>query len=344
MNSFIIDLAEKGIVPDFIIRYGIRRLCQKRLYRAKSIGSERVEVEHQEWVEKLLKSPIALVPEKANEQHYELPPQFFEQVLGKYLKYSSGYWLNSKTLNDSEKEMLEITYNRSEIVDSMNILELGCGWGSFTLFMAQRLPNSNITAVSNSNDQREYIQNKCKKMGYSNVTVITADMNDFDTKNKFDRVVSIEMFEHMRNYGKLLKKISNWLNEDGKLFVHIFSHKNLVYPFENNGPDDWMGREFFSGGLMPSRRLLLHFQDHMIIQKMWYMSGEYYSKTANAWLYRMDQNKLKIMELFSETYGKSNAKMWIQRWRIFFMSCAELFGMNNGSEYGITHYLFTKKK
>ena len=343
MLKSLIQFAEKGILPDSLICFGIRSLCRKRLQWAEAFGPGVVEEHHQDWVEKLQKSPIALVPEKANEQHYEVPPAFFEQVLGKHLKYSSGYWPNdATTLDDSESAMLEITFQRAELQDGMHTLELGCGWGSLTCYMAERLPNGRITAVSNSNDQRQYIQQRCRQKGYTNVTVITADMNDFSTNESFDRVVSIEMFEHMRNYGELLRRISTYLKTGGKLLVHIFAHQVLVYPFEDQGPGDWMAREFFSGGQMPSHRLLLHFQQHLHIENMWRISGTHYAKTSCAWLKKMDKNKAAILDIFTETYGRDNAKIWWQRWRIFFMSCAELFGMNQGNEWGVSHYLFVK--
>ena len=278
MLKSLIGYAEKGLLPDSLIRIGIRKLCRVRLNWVKEIGPEALENHHQEWVEKLKNSPIALVPEKANEQHYEVPPIFFQTVLGKYLKYSSGFWPDGvNSLDESEKAMLNITLEHAEITDGMDILELGCGWGSLTCLMAKNFPNSNITAVSNSNDQRIFIMNECKRKGLANVNVITADMNDFDIDKNFDRVVSVEMFEHMRNYHELLKKIDRFLKPSGKLFVHIFSHNQMVYPFEDKGDGDWMAREFFSGGIMPSHKLLLYFQDHLKIDKVWHFSGEHLS-------------------------------------------------------------------
>ena len=343
MLKSLIQFAEKGIIPDRLICLGIRNLCRKRLDWAKKMGHQALEDHHQSWVEKLKQSPIALVPEKANEQHYEVPPEFFEQVLGKHLKYSSGYWPDGiYTLDQSEKAMLDITCERADLKDGMNILELGSGWGSLTCFMAKLLPNATITTISNSHDQGEYIQNHCRQSEIRNVKVITADMNDFKTDDVFDRVVSVEMFEHMRNYQELLRRIRSFIKPGGKLFVHIFSHKVLVYPFEDKGPGDWMSREFFSGGLMPSHRLLLHFQEDLNIEKVWRISGYHYSQTSWAWLEKMDKNKAKIIDIFSRTYGENNAKIWWQRWRIFFMSCAELFGINHGNDWGVSHYLFVK--
>ena len=343
MISKLIELAEKGIIPDYFIRQGIVRNCENRLKNENVSNTEKVSLKKQSWIEQMKESPIALVPEKANEQHYEVPPAFFENVLGKHLKYSSGYWPDGvNSLDESEESMLELSFERAQLADGDSILELGCGWGSLTCYMASKLPNSKITAVSNSKDQKKHILNRCKNQGLDNIEVITADMNDFETENKYDRVVSIEMFEHMRNYKKLLSKVSSWLNDDGKLFIHIFTHQSVVYPFENQGEADWMAREFFSGGMMPSHDLLLHFQDDLIIDDVWSMLGTHYEKTSLAWVNKMDANKDSIMKIFLKTYG-DDAKLWFQRWRIFFMSCEKLFGYNNGSEWGVSHYRFNKR-
>ena len=343
MIKVLINLAEKGFLPDLLIRLGIKRLCGQRLSETNTLGLEALENSHQQWIDLLTKSPVAIVPEKANEQHYEVPPQFFELVLGANLKYSSGYWSKEVfSLDESELEMLKITCERAGLVDGQDILELGCGWGSLTCFMAQKFPNSKITAVSNSKDQRNFIQQKNDKLNLQNIKVFTADMNDFSTDEKFDRVISIEMFEHMRNYDELLKRIDGWLKQNGKLFVHIFSHKEVAYPFEDKGDGDWMAREFFSGGQMPSHRLLMSFPDRMKIEKDWRVSGTHYEKTSLAWLRKMDTNKIEVLELFKTTYGEKDASEWFQRWRIFFMSCEVLFGFNEGSEWGVSHYLFEK--
>ena len=343
MIKALIKLAEKGILPDPLIRLGIKRLCGQRLSEVSALGPEALEESHQQWIDLSTVSPIAIVPEKANEQHYEVPPRFFELVLGANLKYSSGYWPKGvSSLDESEHEMLKITCERAGLVDGQDILELGCGWGSLTCFMAQNFPNSKITAVSNSKDQRNFIEQKNDKLNLQNIKVVTADMNDFSTDEKFDRVISIEMFEHMRNYDELLKRINGWLKQNGKLFVHIFSHKEVAYPFEDKGDGDWMAREFFSGGQMPSHRLLMSFPDRMKIEKDWRVSGTHYEKTSLAWLRKMDTNKIEVLELFKTTYGKKDASIWFQRWRIFFMSCEVLFGFNEGSEWGVSHYLFEK--
>ena len=343
MITLLILLAEKGLLPDAIIRLGIRLLCRQRLVDASNINETLMEQEHAAWIDVLKESPIALVPEKANEQHYEVPPRLFELVLGDRLKYSSGLWPEGvSSLDESEVAMLKLTTDRAGLVDGQDVLELGCGWGSLTLYMAECFPKSKITAVSNSNDQRQFIEARCEERNLKNVEIITADMNDFETTKLFDRVISIEMFEHMRNYEKLLGRVNVWLKNKGKLFVHIFSHQKIAYPFEDNDDADWMAREFFSGGQMPSHRLLMSFPGQMKIEKDWRVSGTHYEKTSLAWLQKMDKNKAEVLELFKKTYGESDANSWFQRWRIFFMSCEVLFGFNRGSEWGVSHYLFEK--
>ena len=343
MITLFIKLAEKGLLPDSLIRLGIKRLCSQRLLQATSFSDADMEKEHAAWIDVLKKSPIALVPEKANEQHYEVPPRLFELVLGKNLKYSSGFWPEgASSLDQSESAMLELTAERAGLFDGQDILELGCGWGSLTLYMAAHFPKSKITAVSNSNDQRQFIEERCRQLKLENISVITADMNDFNAEGLFDRVVSIEMFEHMRNYEKLLGRVNTWLKKEGKLFVHIFSHQKVAYPFEDKDDADWMAREFFSGGQMPSHRLLMSFPEQMKIEKDWRVSGIHYEKTSLAWLQKMDKNKAEVIELFKKTYGEEDASSWFQRWRIFFMSCEVLFGYNHGSEWGVSHYLFEK--
>ena len=344
MLTKLIKLAERGLIPDFLIRNGIKQLCTARLKMEKKLGQEMIEEKNQSWIKTLKNSPVALVPEKANEQHYEVPPSFFEYVLGPHMKYSSGFWpKENMNLENSEKEMLSLSCKRAEIQDGQSILELGCGWGSLTLYIAKKYPNSSITAVSNSADQKDFITKLCQNNSISNISVITSDMNSFSIDKQFDRIMSIEMFEHMRNYKKLLRLLSGFLHDDGKLFVHIFSHRYLTYPFEDNGPGDWMAREFFSGGMMPSHNLLLYFQNDLKIEESWRLSGSHYQKTSKQWLKRMDENQEKIIEVFSETYGNDYAHVWFQRWRIFFMSCEILFGYDNGDEWGLSHYRFKKQ-
>jgi cyclopropane-fatty-acyl-phospholipid synthase len=277
-------------------------------------------------------------------QHYEVPPEFFSLVLGARRKYSCCWFPEgTETLDEAEEKTLALTCERARLADGMDILELGCGWGSLTFWMAERYPRSRITAVSNSGTQRAFITACCRERGITNVDVVTADMNHFDTGKGFDRIVSVEMFEHMRNYALLLRKIASWMRPDGKLFVHMFCHREYAYFFETEGEDNWMGRYFFSGGIMPSDDLLLYFQDDVVLEDHWRVDGTHYKRTANHWLANMDARKEGILSVLERTYGKQDAALWFQRWRIFLMACAELWGFRNGQEWWVAHYLFKKR-
>ncbi|KAH7439542.1 hypothetical protein KP509_04G066200 [Ceratopteris richardii] len=294
-------------------------------------------------IQALRELPIAINTEAANEQHYELPVEFFKLVLGRHLKYSSALF-NSEcyTLDEAEEAMLAIYCERACLRDGQTVLDLGCGWGSLSLYIAKNFPNCKITSVSNSARQKKLIEDECRRMGYSNVSVLTCDMNSFEANASFDRIFSIEMFEHMKNYEKLLYKISTWMHADSLLFIHIFCHKTFAYHFEDNCDDDWMARFFFTGGTMPADNLLLYFQSHVSIEDHWNVNGKHYSKTSEEWLKRMDANAERLKPLFHETYGSEAGKWWVY-WRTFFIAVSELFGYNDGEEWMVSHYLFKKK-
>ncbi|MBS1500714.1 MAG: class I SAM-dependent methyltransferase [Bacteroidetes bacterium] len=336
-------LIEQNRVPDFLLRRGIRKLLRQRL-RDENKGGVEAQQEHlMKLIEQLKSSPIAVNTYEANQQHYEVPTQFYQYCLGKNLKYSSGYWKQGVTdIDTSEDDMLELTCQRAELQDGQQVLELGCGWGSLSLHMAATYPQSRFTVVSNSRTQKAFIDEKAKERGITNLTVITADMNIFSIDGQFDRVVSVEMFEHMRNWQLLMQKVASFLKPNGKVFIHIFTHREYAYLFEVKDETDWMSKYFFTGGIMPSDDLLFYFNDHLAVEKHWHVSGSHYGKTSEAWLKNMDAHKAEIIPLFEETYGKAQALKWWVYWRIFFMACAELWNYNNGNEWMVSHYLFRK--
>ncbi|MCW8955906.1 MAG: cyclopropane-fatty-acyl-phospholipid synthase family protein [Gammaproteobacteria bacterium] len=338
-----INWVEQGYVPDNLVRKGIKRLLKTRLDEIFANDREQAETLKHEFIASMKLSAIAIAPEMANQQHYELPVRFYELVLGEHNKYSCSYWTEqTKTLDKAEQNALEISCQHAQIDNGQHILELGCGWGALTIWMAQHYPDSQITAVSNSSSQKQYIEDLADTLRINNVQVITCDMNDFDTDETFDRVVSIEMFEHMRNWQLLLNKIAGWLNHDGKFFMHVFSHCHAPYAFEVKHSSDWMSEHFFTGGMMPSDDLPLYFQNDLKISTSWTWNGGHYAKTSNAWLSKMDANKQLLMPLLLTTYGQDQVNTWWHRWRLFFMACAELFAYDNGQQWHVRHYLFEK--
>ena len=339
----LLGLAERGLLPDAAVRLGIRRLCAQRLREEGAGGLRAQAIRHAQRIAMLRASPVAIHTEAANAQHYELPPAFFEHCLGPRLKYSSCYYpRGDESLDDAEVAMLQLYAARAELADGQDILELGCGWGSLTLWMAERFPSARITAVSNSRPQRQHIEAQCRLRGLSNVRVLTDDANRLELDAAaFDRCVSVEMFEHMRNYDTLLERVARWLRPGGKLFVHVFCHRTLLYPFETAGEDDWMGRHFFTGGLMPAADTLLWFQRDLRIEERWLLDGRHYQRTANQWLQRQDESRDAVLSVLAEAYGAGLAPLWAQRWRMFWMACAEMFGYADGQEWGVAHYRFT---
>jgi cyclopropane-fatty-acyl-phospholipid synthase len=340
----LIDLCERGWIPDALLRHGIRRLCAARLADEGAGDAAVADARFRTLLAELRGSAVAIETAAANAQHYEVPTRFFELCLGKRLKYSSCYYpTGDETLDQAEEAMLALVGERADLADGQRILELGCGWGSLTLWMAERFPSARITAVSNSATQRAHIESACMARGLGNVEVLTRDVNALDLPGaSFDRCVSIEMFEHMRNYEVLLARIAGWLAPGGALFVHIFCHRHLMYPFETSGEDDWMGRHFFTGGLMPSADTLLHFQRDLRLEERWLLPGTHYQRTANHWLANQDAHREEVLSVLASAYGPGQAHLWSQRWRMFWMACAELFGYRGGNEWLVAHYRFRR--
>ena len=336
-------MAERGLVPDWLVRCGIRRLLRHRLNQ-ESDRSGSTSLDLQRFADELRSAPIAIEADSANEQHYEVPASFYEQVLGPRLKYSCGYWPSPETqLAESEDLMLDMTCRRAELEDGMEILDLGCGWGSLSLWIAEHYPKCNITAVSNSHSQRRFIEDRCRKLGLQNVQVRTCNIAQLELDNKFDRVLSVEMFEHVRNYHLLLRKIRSWLVDGGRLFVHIFCHREMAYAFEDRGTSDWMSRHFFTGGIMPAENLLAQFQDDVQLEEQWRVSGLHYARTCEAWLQNLDRHHDQLLETLGPSTSETPTQVELQRWRMFFMACAELFRYHNGNEWFVGHYRFRKR-
>ncbi len=340
--KWIYQSMEKDLYPDWLIRMGIRQLLSLKLKEEDRGSVEEQQKALSALVEELKKSPIAIETKAANEQHYEVPAQFFKIALGPNLKYSCALWDNAKTLGEAEEAMLKLTCQRAELSNQQEILELGCGWGSLSLFMAKQYPESKILAVSNSRTQKIYIDEQAHRRGLTNIEVQTADVTHFETERRFDRVVSVEMFEHMKNYEQLMAKIAKFLKPGGKLFVHIFSHREYAYHYENKDGNDWLTEHFFTGGIMPSDDLLLYFQKDLKLVQHWNVSGTHYEKTANAWAENMHRHRAEILPIFSETYGQDQTIKWFVYWKVFFLACAELWGFKDGQEWIVSHYQFVK--
>jgi cyclopropane-fatty-acyl-phospholipid synthase len=345
VSNLAIEWTEKGRIPDALVRAGIRRLLRQRLGEIGAGDAEHAAALSEAFVATLRDAPLALLTHKANEQHYELPPSFFDAVLGAYRKYSSGWWPDGvNDLDQAEAAALHATCERAELADGQDVLELGCGWGSLSLWMAERFPASRIVSVSNSHAQRAFIEAEAMRRGLRNLQVLTCDINEFATDGHFDRVVSVEMFEHLRNWPEAFRRVSGWLNPDGRFFMHVFVHRSTPYAFESRDASDWMSQHFFSGGMMPSDDLALRCQDDLRVLGQWRWDGTHYARTAEAWLANMERRRPEVWRALEQAYGSDAAALWWVRWRLFFLSCAEMFAYDNGQQWWVAHYLFGARR
>ena len=348
-GNLALNWVEQGLVPDRVVRLGIRRLLKERLAEIGDGDGEAAARIEAAFVAELGASAVALHTDKANEQHYEVPAEFFARVLGPHRKYSCCEWPDgTRTLEAAEAAALATTCERAGIADGQQILELGCGWGSLSLWMAERFPASYITALSNSHSQRGFIESEAERRGLTNLRVVTEDFNRFmpsrsaAPRDGFDRIVSVEMFEHLRNWPEAFRRVAGWLAPGGRFFMHVFVHRSTPYAFVDRDETDWMSRHFFSGGMMPSDDLALRFQSDLKLLQRWRWSGMHYAKTSEAWLAHMDAQRAELWPVLEATYGREQAATWWMRWRLFFMSCAELFAFDGGECWRVGHYLFEK--
>lgn len=333
-----------NLMPDFLLRPILRWVSQRRIKSLDRLPFSELEQRRRDLMLKLDRSPIAIHTDLPNVQHYEVPPEFFQTVLGKRLKYSCCFWPEGvMSLDEAEEAMLDLTCRRAGLENGMSVLDLGCGWGSLTLWIAEHYPDCKVTAVSNSRDQIGFIRDRAGKKGFDNVKGIVADVNQLELDHPFDRVFSIEMFEHMKNYRHLMGEISRILKPGGRLFVHIFSHRLFAYEYELGDDSNWMAQTFFTGGTMPSDALLLHYQEDLCLVDHWRLSGLHYQKTLRSWLENMDRRKARVQEILAGAYGPDQVRRWWVNWRLFFMACEETWASRGGREYIVSHYLFQKR-
>jgi cyclopropane-fatty-acyl-phospholipid synthase len=345
MSLWYIRLVETNRVPDWLIKAVLRTTLSRTMRQRYGASLEERSAEKRALIEKFRSSPIAIHTDDPNRQHYEVPAQFFQLVLGKWLKYSCCYWpAGVSTLDGAEEAMLRLTCERARLEDGMEILDLGCGWGSLSLWIAQNYPNSSVLAVSNSHTQRAYIQTQCRERGLANVEALTADVVDLNVDRRFDRVLSIEMFEHMKNYERLMARIASWLRPGGMLFVHIFSHREFCYEFDAEDGGDWMAQTFFTGGTMPSDDLLLYFQRDLQLVDHWRVDGTHYARTLQAWLDKLDHHEAEVRRIMADVYGRENETRWLVNWRLFFLVCSQVWNLGRGREFLVSHYLFRSRE
>ncbi len=344
-RRWVDTLVDQGWIPLPLLRLAVRSLLRRRraaLYRGGY--AEQTEAE-ESWMAVLRHSPIVVAPELANREHYEVTPDFFRLVLGPHWKYSSALWADSEgvdELGSAEERMLALVCDRAEIADGQTIMDLGCGWGSFALYAARRYPHARIVAVSNAEAQIGVVRARAKAHGLENIVAVQANVGapDWKPPARFDRIVSVEFFEHVRNYAALLGRLAEGLKSDGRLFVHHFAHRDRSYPFVNEGSSDWMARWFFGDGQMPAARLLLSFQDDLLVRRRWVVDGRHYARTARAWRARLERERREIEAAFG---GAKEGRAWYHRWRLFFLSCEELFGSRGGNEWGVVHTLLSHR-
>ncbi len=332
--STIIGTAERVPLPDVVIRAAINRLCSRTATKLATGNAE-----SDAWfADEMAARAIAEHAGEANTRHYEVPAAFFAEVLGPNRKYSSCFYKEpASTLREAEEESLRQTVEHADLADGQSILELGCGWGSLSLWMARQFPRSEVTAVSNSNSQREHIEREAAKRGLKNLRIITSDMDVFDPNAQFDRIVSVEMFEHMMNWRELMTRVRSWLQPDGRFFMHIFTHRSGAYLFDRTDHEDWIAQHFFTGGVMPSHHLVRQYADLFGIEKEWRWSGTHYQRTAQDWLANFDAHRDEVEGVLRKVYGDDTV-LWMRRWRWFFLATAGLFGYADGSEWGVSHY------
>lgn len=336
--SSIIEAAEKAPLPDVMVRAGIAALCSRSALKLADGNADSDAA----FAREMAKRAIAESTEAANAQHYEVPAEFFALVLGPNRKYSSCFYkTRESTLQEAEEEALRQTVERAGLSDGQSVLELGCGWGSLSLWMARQFPKSHIVALSNSHSQRDYIERMAIARGLHNLTVVTADMNVFDPGRTFERIVSVEMFEHMMNWRQLLTRVRGWLAPDGRFFMHIFTHRTGSYLFDRDDKEDWIAQHFFTGGVMPSHALIRQYADLVEVEKEWRWSGVHYQRTAQDWLENFDTRRADIEKILMPVYGDDTA-LWMRRWRWFFLATAGLFGHADGLEWGVSHYQMKK--